>query len=662
MSHTPSVRSVATSLRTYSRPTSSGLENWSEVIERSTRQHHFRLWEEAGGSPDLEELHELTQLGLERKALVAGRTLWLGGTEYAYERAACQFNCCYTDVSTVYDVVDAAWLLYNGCGVGFSPHVGTLRGFPTPITDISVVPSNNAFDFRGNPDNRETLDGNVWKIVVGDSSHAWSKVYGKLLNPPPSVRLVRKLILDFSEVRGPGGRLRGYGWLCNGYRPLADALVQVCHILNSKAGELLDEIDIMDLVNLIGTTLSSRRAAEACELDFTSPKSLEFLNAKRNFYKDRPWRRQSNNSFLFWSKPSKSTLLDILYTADECGGDPAIVNAEGMRRKCVWGRGFNPCFEIALSSKGFCNLTSVAPALFNKNFAALERAVYLIARANYRQCCVNLEDGVLQASWNQTNESLRLCGVSITSIVQSESWLSDYQIRRLRNVAVVGAYSMADELGLPRPKAITTVTPSGTRAKISGCEEFGEISEGIHKPMGRYLFNFINFSIHDPLVPLFESAHYKTLPNPSDPSNVLVCFPVEYRGMKFDCVDNRYVNLESAEIQLNRYLRWNNLWADHNCSSTISYDVSEIPDIANWISTNWDRGYIATSFLRRINPLLTPKDVGHPYLPQEVVTQERYEQYTQSLGSVDWKRLRDNTQQFDLEGLEECKGGVCPSK
>lgn len=39
-------------------------------------------------------------------------------------------NCSFLRVETVYDVVDAFWLLLQGAGVGFEPIVGSLNGFP----------------------------------------------------------------------------------------------------------------------------------------------------------------------------------------------------------------------------------------------------------------------------------------------------------------------------------------------------------------------------------------------------------------------------------------------------------------------------------------------------------------------------------------------------
>lgn len=125
-----SARAAAVTLRTYCRPRGEGLESPEQMIDRAHRKHHKRLAEEVGKPVSRAEIEELVQLGLERKSWVAGRTLWLGGTDYAFSRPCCQFNCSYLQVANVYDAVDAAWLLLNGSGVGFRPVVGTLHGSP----------------------------------------------------------------------------------------------------------------------------------------------------------------------------------------------------------------------------------------------------------------------------------------------------------------------------------------------------------------------------------------------------------------------------------------------------------------------------------------------------------------------------------------------------
>lgn len=658
-----SARAEATTRRTYNRPLDeqgSRFETWEQTVTRAQFHHHVKLWEDAGGKPSYTELDELLQLGLDRSGLVSGRTLWLGGTDYSYSRSASQFNCSALEISTVYDMVDAFWLLLNGCGVGGKPKSGTLHGYYQSIPVLEIIPSNRDKDYRGPKENQEiqpTPDNNyTWTIRVGDSAQAWAKSLGKMLLSPRT--RTAKLVLDFSEIRGKGGRLKGYGWICNGFAPLAMALKAIHTILNSQAGNLLDEENIGDIFNYCGTVLSSRRAAECMVLDEFHPRKWEFATRKKDHWKNgNNQRRQSNNSLLFWKRPSVSDLHDLLMM-NLVGGEPGFVNAEGALRKMPWFVLFNPCYEIGLPNAGFCNLVSVCLPSFGRNFSAMERATYIMARANYRQTCVNLEDGLLQRRWHQTNEALRLCGTSFTGIVQCP-WLTDYQIRRLRNAAVTGAYSMADELGLPRPKAVTTVKPEGTRSKISG-REGREIAEGMHMPLGRFLFNWINFSVDDPLVGALEAANYKIIPNPSDSNNVLIRFPVDYSGCPFSVVDGKEVNLESAIDQLERYKRWNTLWADHNVSATISLSEEEVPAVANWIHNNWDNGYIATAFLARTDPTKTAADLGHPYLPQEVVTEQSYRDVVSGLKNVDWDRF--HTGIHEIGDASDCPTGVCPTK
>ena len=657
----PTPRAEAITLRTYNRPVGDAeqLETWADTTHRATVVHHERLWEDAGGEVDHAELQELKDLGLDRKGTVAGRTLWLGGTKYAFERAASQFNCSATVIHTVYDLVDVAWLLLNGSGVGFKPQVGVLHGYVKPIDAVEVRWSKRGKDYRGKPNNREILPTEAnnwtWTIKVGDSAEAWAKAIGKMF--ANGSRKAKKLIIDGTDVRGPGGRLKGYGWICNGFTPLGKCMLGIHKTLNAQAGQLLDEIDIMDVANRIGEILSSRRSAQACQIDAESPIAEQFALAKHEYWKNgNGHRRQSNNSKLFWSKPTLSQLLELLYHCDRCGGDPGIVNAEAARKKMPWFGIFNPCFEIGLP--GFCNLVNNCLPRYTRKFSVLERAVYVMGRANYRQTCVNFEDGILQPRWHQSNDAMRLCGVSLTGITQA-SWLTDYQIRRLRNSAIHGAYSMADELGLPRPKAVTTITPAGTIAKVMGGYDVGEIAEGIHSPLGKYILNWVNFSSHDPLVARYEAAGYRVLQNPQDDNNMLIGFPIEYNGIQFtDAGQGRYINTESAVAQLQRYLRWNNLWCDHNASCTISYSEHELPELAKALYDNWDAGYIATAFMRRIDPLTTPEEIGQPYLPQEVLAHDKYLEYTSNLRSVDTSSV------YGYFSVDDggCANGVCPSK
>ena len=140
---------------------------------------------------------------------------------------------------------------------------------------------------------------------------------------------------------------------------------------------------------------------------------------------------------------------------------------------------------------------------------------------------------------------------------------------------------MADELGLPRPKNVTTVKPSGTLSKIM------DTTEGVHKPLGKYIFNNVNFSKHDPLVPLCRQAGYRVFDNPMDPESVLITFPVSWDDVPFEHVNGLHVNLESAIVQLERYKMLMQNWCQQNVSATISYSVDEVDAIVDWLMENW---------------------------------------------------------------------------
>ena len=655
MSYDFSTRANIIYRRTYSRPTDEGYETWEDTLERVT-QHQRWLWERALNrklnESEEAELEELKQLQREGKVSLAGRTLWLGGTDISKEREVSQFNCSFTKVETVHDVVDVDWLLKQGCGVGFAPVDGTLNGFSKPIPEVEVIRSERT-EKGGREHNVETWDAEnkIWTISVGDSAEAWSKAMGKLL---AGKYPAKKLVLDFSQIRPAGTRLRGYGWICSGDDALARAMENIAGILNNRAGELLRKIDIGDIINWIGTTLSSRRSAEIWLINYGDPEWKDFAWAKYeedfNNIKN-PQRFQSNNSLVFHHKPSKHQLAEVFDIMTRAGGsEPGIVNAEGALSRAPWFSGVNPCAEILLGHRSLCNLCEVNLAEFKGKSQELHRATYITARANYRQTLVNLEDGILQASWHQNNEYLRLCGVGLTGVVRRND-LTAYDYKVLRNYAVMGAYGMADELGTQRPKNVTTIKPSGTRSKCL------DTTEGVHKPLGRYIFNNVNFSKHEPIVPALRDAGYRVFNNPVDPDAVVVTFPVDWSDVEFDMVDGKPVNLEPAVDQLERYKMLMESYVEQNCSITVSYDPDEVPDIVDWLDTNWD-SYVAVSFLPRADPTKTAHDLGYPYLPQSVVTKDEFDEYVRQLKPVDITKA----QALDELLEDECEGGACPTR
>jgi len=647
-----SVRADIVTRRTYCRPKDDGtFETWNEVVDRVIK-HQTWLWERAKrgrlNRAQKAELEELRQLMLSRKASMSGRTLWLGGTDISKRRESSQFNCSFTNIETVYDVVDAFWLLLQGCGVGFKPIRGTLNGFTKPIHNIEVVRSTRT-EGGGCERNVEVYNRKTktWTIKLGDSAEAWAKSIGKLL---AGKYPADKLVLDFSDIRPAGVRLKGYGWISSGDEAIAKAYVKIAELLSRRAGTLLSAIDILDIINHLGTVLSSRRSAQIALMDIEDIEAGSFAVAKKDYWlHDRAHRCQSNNSLLFHTKPSEAKLQEVFALMATAGGsEPGFINAETAQRRAPWFSGCNPCAEILLGNKSFCNLSEIDIAKFEGDSEGLYRALYILARANYRQTLTNLKDGILQEAWHLNNEFLRLCGVGLTGIVRRPDLVS-YDYRNMERITTSAAYSMGDELGTQRPKNVTTCKPSGTLSKIM------DTTEGVHKPLGKYIFNNVMFSKHDESIPALRAAGYNVFDHPNDATSVIVTFPVAWEDVPFDEFDGMEVNLESAITQLDRYRLLQNNWTQQNTSVTISYSPEEVPDIINWLLENWD-SYVGVSFLYRTDPTKSAKDLGYQYLPQEVVTKDVYDEYVAKLSPVE---IEGSSAEIESQ---ECAGGACPVK
>lgn len=664
----PSTRAKIVTRRTYNREQDGGTyENWSQTVDRVI-DHQRWLWERAKGKKlvarEKSELNGLKLRLMKREASVSGRTLWLGGTDISKNREASQFNCSFLVVESVYDIVDSFWLLLQGCGVGFKMQDGVLSGF-TKSAEIEVIRSTRKRKGGRDKNHVEEYveDGKkIWHMTIGDSAESWAKSVGKIV---AMKKAVDKIVLDFSQVRPSGQRLKGYGWVSSGDGAFSNAMVQICNILNAKVGLLLDKIDILDIMNWLGTALSSRRSAEIALIDANDDQWYQFATAKEDVNGAMWHRSQSNNTIVYWNKPDKDQLtlhFDLMLKSG--GSEPGIANGVHAKKRAPWFKGFNPCAEILLGNRSFCNLVEIDVAKFNGRFEELCETVWIMGRANYRQTCVNLKDGVLSDSWHELNEYLRLCGVGITGIANWEGLRDPELVKKLRWFAKEACNSMADELGLPRPKLVTTIKPSGTLSKIM------DTTEGAHRPIGMYIFNNINFGHSDPLIPKLKAAGYNMRPNPYEESlenpGWIVSFPTSYEkveGFTEIEVDGQtvFVDDESAIDQLNRYKFLMDNWVDHNCSVTIYYEEHEMPKIVDWFDENWD-SYVGVSFIKRMdpkkiarNPNAAAAELGYKYLPQEIVSREKYDAYVSTLAPVDI----ESDQGGDMID-EMCGNGGCP--
>lgn len=663
MSNNLTLRAEAVDRRTYRRPllgpdgSVHGYESREDAVKRATRTHVTRLLELNNLNPlDYASLLDgWEEAVLTGKASPAGRTRWLGGTDVAFDKPECQFNCSFLVVKTPADMAELFWLELCGTGTGAEPIAGSIHKLPGN-PQITCCLADNPSDFRGNPTTQWVTEGGALRVTIGDSAEGWVHALQFLL----SVNAIySELILDFTQIRGAGGRLKGFGWLCNGPQAFAKALSNILDIRKSTTGEHLTAIEVGRIINWLGTVLSTRRSAQNLLMDAGNPEVGEFEVLKSQlFHAGNDELRQSNNSVMHYDSPG---VAYIAQTIRNClgGVDLGLLNLKAAQARAYWFVGTNPCFEILLADCGFCNLVDVNLAAIDDS-ADLMKTIALAAKVNYLQACVDFDkSGMLSDRWTKNNTDLRLCGVGLTGIVQA-SWLTDAHIAQLRDLARDAANQMAKEVGLEFPAAITTVKPSGTLSKVMAREEWGEVAEGIHCPLGQYIFNWINFSKHDPLVNVYKEANLEVIDHPTDPEGVLIKFPAEYRNIDtFVEKDGLMVNAESALTQYERVARFNKLWCDHNASCTLYVEEAEVDELAQRIHDDWDKNlFTSLSFGWKADPTATPEDYNQKYLPQQVVSEEEFTAYTSRLETPDFSGIEEAIE-FEID-MEECEGGHCP--
>jgi adenosylcobalamin-dependent ribonucleoside-triphosphate reductase len=648
-------RATVTTLQKYCRLKTNGvLETPLEMYERTIAHQRFLWARQLGHELDSKaeaELAKLLDIQLTYRGSLAGRTKWLGGTEKAKTYEVTNFNCAGLRYGNVHAIVNAFWLLLQGCGVSILPECGGLHGFSKRISNIKVIRSTRIE--KGQAHNMESLSDGVWTICVGDSAEAWAKALGKLVAHSFKGENIRAhtLILDFSNIRGKGQVTSGYGWKTSGDEKVASAFYAIANILNSRIQEALSVIDLLDIFVLTGETLSSRRSAGMVFIPSTHMDIEQFMRVKREYWKaGKMWRSKSNNTVFFDSRPTLATLTEFMHMVLENGesGDPGLCNAVAFRERFSEFMIGNPCFEEALPDGGLCNQVSVNAAAGSLD--ELFEATYLLARAAYRQTCVNLLDGILDEKWHRNNANFRFIGLGLMGLI--ESGLSTAQLRRLKQVAVHGALSMADELGLPYPYYVTTVKPEGTMAKSFG------VSEGLHHPLARHIFNWQNFSGEDPVVALLEAHGYQVKPNPLNSGDVLVNFPIEWSSPYFRWTKTKEgveVELHSAVAQLERYKRIMTHWVDTNASFTVSYLPEEVPAITDWLFRNWD-SYVGTAFMPRFDASTVEPGI---YLPQTPVTSSEFYAYRAQLKDIDWKSFTAHHAFNRESGIDSCEAGAC---
>jgi len=241
--------------RTYSRRTETGRETWDEVCDR-TVQGLTKL-----GQLTPAETAILDRMQRQIKSLSSGRWLWVGGVEWIEqpENFSGAYNCSSTNICDWRAFGLLMDLAMMGCGTGAVLEPQYINQLP-PIRnhlqvklqgEIGTIPVNQRRE-----ETEVTIVGNEVTIYVGDSRRGWVKSYQTLLELSTDERfsLEVKVIIDLSNVRPAGERLKGFGGVAN---PIKLPELYLCStaILSKAVGRQLNSVECCLLIDQAAVTI-----------------------------------------------------------------------------------------------------------------------------------------------------------------------------------------------------------------------------------------------------------------------------------------------------------------------------------------------------------------------------------------------------------------------
>ena len=585
---------------------------------------------------------------------LSGRTLWIAGRSENLGLA--NFNCTGTVIEKFDDFIELFYLLMLGSGVGF-------RIFPEDVKKLPNVRKININHFYDKEKwiKQEDIQENTSfinnTIIVGDSKEGWKdalKIYFDIITLE-EYKNIDSITIDYSSVRPKGEPIKHFGGTASGPGSLRIMFEKINKVTNNR--NKLKPIDCLDIGTIIGENVVSGGVRRTALIALFDKNDNEILNAKKDLYTMNEkgefiknpeicHRSNSNNSIIFWEKPTKEEINNIIDSIRN-NYEPGFINGEHAKKRKANFETTNPCGEILLDNKQTCNLTSLNVMSFvedNKlNIDKMLKTMKLISRANLRMTLVKLE----LESWQQMANKDRICGVSITGWQDMVSAVNLPKTAEIDLLETLRAYShksvaeYSEELGIKPPKLITTVKPEGTQSLMP------TVSPGVHYSYAPYYIRRVRISATDPLVKELKSSGWNLIPesgqNPENPYTYVLEFPVKSTAKKS-------LRDVSAIEQLENYKMFMEHYVDHNASVTISVKDNEWEQVKEWIYENWD--YIVGI------SLMSYSADSYPLMPLEEISKERYEEMLKNTPKE--KKISFNVLNNNIISDIECESGHCP--
>ena len=588
--------------RTYARRLSEitegtpGTEEWYQTCRRVIegmfdiqKQHINRLgleWNDAKAQRTAKDAYDRL---FTLKWSPPGRGLWMMGTKFVQERTgAGLFNCAFRSTKdlNVKGGYLFTWMmdaLMVGIGVGFD----TKGAGTTAIRDPNWVDDVH---------------------VIDDSREGWVRSVRILLDGYYFGSDVPRF--DYSAIRPLGAEIKGFGGTSAGHKPLLLLHDSLRELYDSRAGETVTSVDIVDTENLIGRCVVAGNVRRSAALALGAHDDREYLSMKNDQEKLYSHRWGSNNSF------EAKVGMDYTWHAaqSQVNGEPGYIWLNNARTR---GRfkddprdddrhvmGFNPCVEQQLEDAELCCLVETYPAKHEdyEDYLKTLKIAYLYGKT------VTL----VNTHWPETNAIMlknRRIGLSQSGVVQAFAKFGRRQLYDWCDRAYDHVQTLDEEysnwLCIPRSIRMTSIKPSGTVSLLNGS------TPGIHFPESEYYIRRIRFSDTSDMLPQLVAAGYKTEQDSYSPNTTVVEFPV--KEPHFEKSKKSVSMWEQLEIAA----QYQHFWADNSVSVTITFQPDEAHSIKSALEM-YETRLKAVSFLAY-------KETGYKQAPYESITKSEYE-------------------------------------
>jgi ribonucleoside-diphosphate reductase alpha chain len=471
-------------------------------------------------------------------------------------------------------------------------------------------------------------------------------------------------VFDYSLIRPAGARLKTLGGKASGPEPLRRLLDFTRQKMLAKQGRRLSNLDVHDIICMIGDCVVSGGVRRSAMISLSDLDDEHIRDAKKGqFYVNEPQRMLANNSAVYVEKPSNVEFLNEWTALMNSGsGERGIFNRGSLSKQLPERRlkalrnffdgsgkritgliGTNPCGEIILQSKQFCNLSEVV-ARKEDNLESLMRKIRLATiLGTYQSSLTNFP--YLSKEWKEHCEKERLLGVSITGQWDSPEVRKPEVLRKLRAEAIRINKVFAKRFGVGESTAITCVKPSGTLSQMVDC------SSGMHPRHSHYYIRRVRIAATDSLFKMLRDQgvpyHPEVGQSAENATTFVLEFPVRAPG-------GSVFRDDLSAIEQLEY--WKNVkinYTEHNPSVTISVGDDEWIAVANWVYDNWDI-IGGLSFLPR------EKHV-YKLAPYEMIDEKTYSELIKRFQHIDYSKIITYEKRDETEVKKElaCTAGVC---